>query len=506
MRLLCITALVLVASLPAIAQDVNGSLETIDGKPVLRVWGTHAERGYASGYLMGESGKEVFDDYFVGYICAGNPMIYSYYRSTYLSNFAVEAKYEQEIAYTLLGMADAGVDLYNSTLGRDMDATDILVSNAIVDLSQRNGDVYFGCSSLSSWGQSTIDDPILGGHLVITRHLDWSKHQTLTDNPALIVHFPSEPDEQPWLSIGYAGFFGALSAVSESGIAAFMDMGNYNAGTVGIPYQPILFTIRSGMEMADYDGDGSHSPDDVTAAIQDRTRKGGNIIHVTMDDGVTSRPIIVECNNSAGVATRDQSDNTVVPGDNLVATNHFRVLYSPLWCSRYDALVDSLTANPEISPARSWNLMAGAAGQSSNIQAIQYIESEGLLYWAMDTYSQPAYAQEPTEFNVDELFMNPTEVCDLAKRSELALPQPNPFNPMTVLTYTLAHPGRVELAVYTVSGRLVKTLESGQQRTGEHSTVWTGYDESGREVGSGVYFVRLITGNTVAVRKMVMVN
>ncbi len=506
MRLLCFAALVLVVSLSAIAQDVNGSLETIDGKPILRVWGTHAERGYASGYLMGESGKEVFDDYFVGYICAGNPMIYSYYRSTYLSNFAVDAKYQQEVDYTLVGMADAGVDLYNSTLGRNMDATDILVSNAIVDLSQRNGGMYFGCSSMSSWGQSTIDDPILGGHLVITRHLDWSKHQILTDNPALVVHFPSESDEQPWLSIGYAGFLGALSAVSESGVAAFMDMGNYNAGTAGTPYQPILLTIRSGMEMADYDGDGSHSPDDVTAAIQDRTRKGGNIIHVTTDDGMDSRPIVIECNNAAGVATRDQSDNTVVPGDNLVATNHFRVLYAPTWCSRYDALVDSLTANPEISPARSWNVMAGAAGQSSNIQAIQYIESEGLLYWAMDTYSQPAYMQEPTEFDIDEFFMNPTEVSDVAKRSELAQPQPNPFNPTTILTYTLVTSGDVELAVYDVSGRLVRTLASGQRGPGEHSAVWMGRDESGREVSSGVYLVRLLTGDTVATRKMVMVR
>jgi hypothetical protein len=505
LRLLLVATLVLAISLPAIAQDVNGSLEIVDGKPVLRVWGTHAERGYAAGYLMGESGKEVFDDYFVGYVCGGSPFLYNYYRSTYLNNFAVDARYQQEADYTVLGMADAGVDLYNGTIGRDMDATDILVSNAIVDLSQRD-DVYFGCSSMSSWGQSTINDPTLGGHLVITRHLDWSKHPTLTDNPALVVHFPAESDEQPWLSVGYAGFFGALSSVSESGVAAFMDMGNSNAGTTGAPYQPILFTIRSGMEMADYDGDGSHSPDDVTAAIQDRTRRGGNIIHATMDDGVGSRPIVIECNNAAGVATRDQSDNTVVPGDNLVATNHFRALYSPTPCSRYDALVDSLTANPEISPARSWSVMAGAAGQSSNIQAIQYIESEGLLYWAMDTYSQPAYMQEPTEFDIDELFMNPTEVSDVMTRSELAQPMPNPFNPTTTLTYTLVHSDDVELAVYDVSGRLVKMLESGPHGPGEHSTVWMGRDESGRELSSGVYFVRLLTGDTVVVRKMVMVK
>jgi hypothetical protein len=224
----------------------------------------------------------------------------------------------------------------------------------------------------------------------VTRLLDWSKHPTLTDNPLLTVHFPSEADEQPWLSIGYAGLFGALSAISESGVSAYLNMGNNESSAGGTPYHPILLSVRNGIEGTDYDGSGQHAPDDVAAAISDRARNIDTIVHVTKDNGLGSRPIVIESNNAAGVAVRDASDNTVVPGEHLVATNHFRALYPPIYCYRYDGLVDSLTVSTDMTCERSWDVMAGAAGTfGSNIQCIQYVESEGLLLQWTPTHSPP---------------------------------------------------------------------------------------------------------------------
>ena len=45
---------------------------------------------------------------------------------------------------------------------------------------------------------------------------------------------------------------------------------------------------------------------------------------------------------------------------------------------------------------------------------------------------------------------------------------PNPFNPMTVLEYTLPEAQQVELAIYDVGGRLVRRLESGMRSAGPH--------------------------------------
>ena len=67
---------------------------------------------------------------------------------------------------------------------------------------------------------------------------------------------------------------------------------------------------------------------------------------------------------------------------------------------------------------------------------------------------------------------------------------PNPFNPQTALRFELVRDGAIELDVYDVSGRLVRTLFHGQLPAGMHSEIWDGRDGSGRPLASGVYLVR----------------
>jgi len=49
----------------------------------------------------------------------------------------------------------------------------------------------------------------------------------------------------------------------------------------------------------------------------------------------------------------------------------------------------------------------------------------------------------------------------------------------------------VSVAVYDVTGRLVRTLIEGDEMPGRWSTVWNGRDESGKTVASGVYYCRM---------------
>ncbi len=68
---------------------------------------------------------------------------------------------------------------------------------------------------------------------------------------------------------------------------------------------------------------------------------------------------------------------------------------------------------------------------------------------------------------------------------------PNPFNPVTKVSYGSPSDAHVRLAVYNVAGRLVRTLVDGEVDPGYHSVVWDGRDNNGVEVGSGVYFCRM---------------
>jgi hypothetical protein len=83
---------------------------------------------------------------------------------------------------------------------------------------------------------------------------------------------------------------------------------------------------------------------------------------------------------------------------------------------------------------------------------------------------------------------------------------PNPFNPATTISYQLATPGDVELAIYDVAGRRVRTLVRGFQRAGEHKVVWDGRDDLGHTAASGLYLCRLKVGEQVQMQRMVFIK
>ena len=64
---------------------------------------------------------------------------------------------------------------------------------------------------------------------------------------------------------------------------------------------------------------------------------------------------------------------------------------------------------------------------------------------------------------------------------------PNPFNPVTTIRFQLSHPSHVELFIYALDGRKVKSLISRQYNSGVHAIEWNGLDESGQLVSSGVF-------------------
>ena len=69
--------------------------------------------------------------------------------------------------------------------------------------------------------------------------------------------------------------------------------------------------------------------------------------------------------------------------------------------------------------------------------------------------------------------------------------RPNPFNPETVIPYSLASGGRVVIRIYDVAGRLVRTLVNAAQPAGSHVARWNGRGEGSRALASGIYFYRI---------------
>lgn len=83
---------------------------------------------------------------------------------------------------------------------------------------------------------------------------------------------------------------------------------------------------------------------------------------------------------------------------------------------------------------------------------------------------------------------------------------PNPFNPTTTITFSLASAAHTRIEIYDATGRLGRTLVDKVLAGGPHQVLWDGRDKSGGRVNSGVYFYRITAGDVTASRKMVLLR
>ena len=90
----------------------------------------------------------------------------------------------------------------------------------------------------------------------------------------------------------------------------------------------------------------------------------------------------------------------------------------------------------------------------------------------------------------------------------LSVPSPNPVAPRrgTSIHFTLPSAGNVELEVFDVTGRSVKTLVNGTLEAGAHTIQWNGVANGGTRLPSGVYMYRLQAGKNSAQRKLILVD
>jgi hypothetical protein len=103
----------------------------------------------------------------------------------------------------------------------------------------------------------------------------------------------------------------------------------------------------------------------------------------------------------------------------------------------------------------------------------------------------------------------PSETGPVARQLELEAPAPNPARSTTRLWYSVPLAqvgGRLDLAIYDLSGRRVRSLAEGLATAGRHSAEWDLRDAAGAPARAGIYFVRLALGSESRARKVVLVR
>ncbi len=176
------------------------------------------------------------------------------------------------------------------------------------------------------------------------------------------------------------------------------------------------------------------------------------------------------------------------------------------WTATDNKQVDSVSVFYSVNAGRDFVLIASGEPNDS------------LIWWivpeiASDSCLVRVVAYDPGKLTGEDVcdgyfsIRAATGVDDMpAIAFSLAQNYPNPFNPSTTIDYSIAQSSPVEIAIFDVNGRKVRTLVSEFKMQGNHKAVWNGKNERGVSVASGVYFYRLTAGNFTQIKKMILLR
>ena len=158
------------------------------------------------------------------------------------------------------------------------------------------------------------------------------------------------------------------------------------------------------------------------------------------------------------------------------------------------------------------NLMTG--GNSGTV-IISGDHSNSLLWEKINNGQMPPNNQLPSS-NIDLIaaWIDEGALEELNIKNNKALPErftlhqnyPNPFNPVTNLDYDLPEDAMVNITVFDMMGKVVRTLVNDQQSAGYKTLQWNAMSNSGQPVSSGLYIYTIQTGEFSKTRKMILLK
>jgi hypothetical protein len=134
----------------------------------------------------------------------------------------------------------------------------------------------------------------------------------------------------------------------------------------------------------------------------------------------------------------------------------------------------------------------------------------GIMYtWNNPQNTDAAWTSSYLDYMGMDYLFEPSGVGEgafLASSQVFSLGQsyPNPFRGDVAISYSLAHPGWVDFAIYNLTGERVVTLVLGQIEPGAHIAKWNGKDRLNHRASPGVYFYCLEVGGRSLTGKMVL--
>jgi hypothetical protein len=409
-----ILILFLGSSIQLFSQTVNGEiLSDTNNVTIVKLWGTSEERGFAYGYLIGDKMLSLAEGFMIPFFGldwqAAKDLIEEGI------SIQIDSVYQDEARAIVDGMGAAGWDTTSFSY------LDILAGNCWHDLGNwpfNKGKSGFNCSTFMNWNEATAGTD-LDGCSVISRHYDgiWGNMQYVYDNAVIVIHIPIEVDQQPWLSIGYAGEMGPNNGINLNGLSMFSNgmNGEYWVPDTTAGYEPIKFTFRKALESSDYNQDGVNNMLDIRDAISSNPQgysDGWNFSALAPSTAIYDSLIAMVAEVAPlepFITFRTNSYNDTLPGDNLYAANsQIKRNNSRQYCSRYLGIVNNMGPGTNIGSQQNWDLMRDYSNSGSNsLMFMQYIPEWNQLKLSVFQNGIGAYLHDPITYDVSEFFSFP---------------------------------------------------------------------------------------------------
>lgn len=345
--------LFLTCSLDAQEPKIQGRLEVIEGQKTLFLWGTSKERGFAHGWLLGETLVRDLDGDLNSFLKTLLPVYETVLLKAVVPAFQFTADEEEEISGIFEGLC-ARVPQekrFIPTLKRELRLADLKAINTVGDW------VALGCSSFAVESTRVVD-----GGPAVARNFDFMGLRLLLENQVIIVSGPRE-GEFGYAGITHPGGIGITTGMNSEGVFVSIHDVPIRASlsTAKRKNAPRLVVLRRLLQTTAAKG-AVHAAHKKLKEWP--TLYGNNFMVVTPDAGDGPYAGVLEYDHrldlDAGVTLRALNWKDASPEPFLVCSNHHRVRArneeeSEGHCTRYDRMHSRLIGRGKDLPPLSEN-------------------------------------------------------------------------------------------------------------------------------------------------------
>jgi hypothetical protein len=201
-------------------------------------------------------------------------------------------------------------------------------------------------------------------------------------------------------------------------------------------------------------------------------------------------------------------------------TNYAQVIHDAAATQKYRTVIDDFSYHLLKARDMANQGLAECTYTSGHVDTLaridaSYRELKNSVRWALDLMggADPCNTSLGTAIGycvnpITDILQPNSDVPEVegALTTRLYQNHPNPFNPRTVIKFSLAADGPAKLIIYDVNGRRIRTLVDNALKAGMHEVVWDGTDDSGHTVTSGVYWSQMQADSYSSNKKMVVLK